>query len=101
MDVALSDELLTLAREHGWPDDLLQGALANGVQERTLLHALKAGLDPAKARLLRGTALAPVRTAKDSQAAWTPFPPAGLSFTSTGWRRRTRPASAPGPGRTA
>lgn len=54
MDVAPSAELTALAREHGWPDDLVEGALANGVMERTLFHALRAGLDPAKARQLTG-----------------------------------------------
>ncbi|MFN0146009.1 MAG: hypothetical protein ACKVT1_05830 [Dehalococcoidia bacterium] len=54
MGTALSPELDALGREHGWPVELIEGALANGVKERTLKHAMRAGLSGEKARQLVG-----------------------------------------------
>jgi hypothetical protein len=54
MNTVISAELRTLGGEHGWPLDLLEGALANGIGERTLVHAMKSGLSGEKARQLVG-----------------------------------------------
>jgi hypothetical protein len=54
MSTTVSPELLTLAAEHGWSRELVEGALANGVEERTLRHAMAAGLAGDKARQLVG-----------------------------------------------
>jgi hypothetical protein len=59
-----SPELATLARDNGWPAGLVEGALANGVEERTLRHAIAAGLDPVKAPALTGVDALPDGWAK-------------------------------------
>ena len=64
MPETISPELAALAREHSWPDDLIDAALANGVAERTLRHAMEAGLTPEKARKLVGVEALPAGWAK-------------------------------------
>lgn len=54
MATTISAELAALADEHGWSQELVEGALANGVTERTLSHAMRAGLSGDKARQLVG-----------------------------------------------
>jgi hypothetical protein len=49
-----SAELMNLAEANGWPAGMVDAALADGVEERTLVHALKAGMPADKARLALG-----------------------------------------------